>query len=74
MFTIYTYYEVGCPKKKVQRAHRLGPYEVSQEQCDAALERCDQITQLFLLKPEESWSRGRKTLYEAVEGLKTRSP
>ena len=74
MFTIYTYYEVGCPKKEVQYAHRLGPYEVSQDQCDTALEICNQITQLFLLKPEESWSRGRKTLYEAVEGLKDKEP
>ena len=70
LYTIYSYYETGCPKSKSQYGSRFGPYFVSEPQKAAALQLCDSITSMLLVPASADWTRGRKTLLEAIDGLK----
>jgi hypothetical protein len=69
LLCIYTYYECGCPKSPQQYLNTIGPYKVSEQQVNSAHVLYESIHPLCQLRPSEGWTRGRKSLIEALSDL-----
>ena len=71
LISAYNYFEVGCPKTRGQYITALGPYGVSAEQRVAFESLVRQVEPFCRVAAIEGWSRGRKTLFEAIKLLES---
>ena len=63
---------MGCPKNADKAVSDLGPYQVPDLQLQAATNLYEELRDFCRVKSEEGWSRGRKTLHEAINSLVAR--
>ena len=66
LLSLFSYYELGYPKSAADYEKKMGSWHVSEEQESLALSLFEGLLPFCNLKSEETWSRGRKTLHEAV--------
>jgi len=65
MLTAYNYFELGCPKSRVEYEKGLGPWKLSSLQRDLIVKLFEGLIPFFRISSSEGWSRGRKSLHEA---------
>jgi len=70
LVAVFDYYELGCPKNKAAYTAALGGYRVSSDQELVYNSLVSQLVGTCSQRATEEWSRGRKTLFEAVQSLK----
>jgi hypothetical protein len=74
LISAYTYFELGCPKTRKQHVTALVPCAVSAEQKAAFESLVRQVDPFCRATATEEWSRGRKSLYEAIKLLESSGP
>jgi len=74
MVSAYNYFELGSPKNPEAYRAGMGPYQVSDHQRLAFIGLVDQLSACCSCSVSEDWTRGRKTLLEAIRGLSEAAP
>ena len=74
LITWFNYHELGCPKSETDFRHGMGPYHVSEVQHLACERLVEQLARVTRCTAAEAWTRGRKTLLEAIQSLAAAGP
>ena len=69
LITSYNYFELGCPKSRVEYEKGLGPWKLNDLQRDLIVKLFEGLIPFFRIVSSEGWSRGRKSLHEALQLL-----
>jgi hypothetical protein len=69
LVSAFNFYELCCPKHPRQLAERLGTWSVSVDQERAIQQLFHQVLSFCRGSSKTDWSRGRKTLFEAIEHI-----
>ena len=69
LITLFNYYELGCPKSAQEYSARLGCWRFSADQKFVVDRLFQRLVDVCGVKAQADWTRGRKTLLEALDGL-----
>ena len=69
LVTVFNYYELNAPKSPEAYLDRLGPWAVSEKQQAYVYALFEGLVSFCQVKSQEGWTRGRKSLLEAITTL-----
>ena len=69
LISVYNYHELACPKSAWQYESVLGVWEISDARVKAVSNLYEELPPFCRAQSSEGWTRGRKTLFEALQFL-----